>query len=1389
MTDNTSEFLLSLVGTLDEATTKKNVQNALDKISTSVSLKSNKAKNKITVFDKEQLEKDGIAYLKDVKNIESQLSELFKNIGTSFSVKKTFADDGSVSKFVATIYEGTKAIQTLNFEAAKFTDKSSGFRQVGGTSTSEKFFTQETELIKAENEQINVQEVLLGRLSQAKKQLNDGSISSDSLKLGKLNEDIRLLENQIKGIDFSKIGNEGKAHLNSVTNAILEAVDAEHKLHNVMMDQETGVFNIPVIEKEGISFYENTVGVVERVKQELIDKGYTPKIDILGRDAEGNVTSFAAKIKNTSGVVDTLNYSLVQLNDGYKTFEGFMSSYGKQIDNTSEQNYKSFQKQSKQLATLNEEIKKIESTALNKKSGSALFDESNINKVRSDLDEIKGIYDVIYKGHNNKEIIQTEAFDLLNIKLKEINNNISNMSDEERLSRSLSKGMDSQLDALNRYDQKVKDIFSKYAKNGKNELFNTDNVNNFNKLIGNTITEISRLQQKAGSVTSEEARNLSNMVNGLQRTLSSYYQREEEERKLAEEANKTAQAYEQQKYKLEAISLEARKLYDSTFNNSNQLVNEKNITEAQKKIRNLSLFIDGLYTKHNKGDIIPADAFTRFDLKLKETTQDVKEMRNEEVLLKNSTKDMESQLNTLNGFEEKLKNIRSNFLSDDGKKRLDNLVNVQDLQTSLSNIDGIIDRMKLLTQIDPSKNTQKEYRELLNAYNAAERLANKYYDIETAQNKNNESLRKQTNELNSYFNELTKINRTTLSSNNGKGLVDTQHISDIRKQYFDLLFSVQEMKTKVNAGELIPVEQLDKLSSRFEKIRQDISVFKVLDGTIESQKNSLASVEQRVLSLQSKLLDGSKIQTPAYFNDINNKVANISTAIEILMSKAGSITDEEARKLSSMVSELQRVGDEYARIDANQIKYNNNLNTQATNIKNIYTQLEQINRTTLNPKASSNLKDSEHLVTVRNQYAELIKMMYLLDKQVKSGQMVNANDLQKANDLLTKMQTNIRVFKDEETLIKNATSSMESQLNTLNGFEEKIKNLQAKYFGENSGVKLLNIDHANQVTNKLNDVTNMINKMRDSTSTNTQESYRMLTNEYNAVIRLADGFVEAEKAQAKQEETLRRQTNDLQKASASLNAFIDGLQRDKLLEGEVRQQTENLIKEFNNIKTPADLSTFNSHLETMKINVDNLRKSIKATADQNDLQQKLQILSSQVNGYMQQNTRAATLFKESFKELQAGIGSAKTNEDLLRLQNNFKLLQQNVQNAGKAGMTFGERMSAAVKKFMMWTGMTNVVMYLVRSIKQMVTNVKELDSAMISLKKVTDETDYTYSKIFDDASKKAQELNTSIKDIINSTAEFAKLGFTTEQAQELANVASVYSNVGGNSPICYSNVA
>jgi hypothetical protein len=110
-------------------------------------------------------------------------------------------------------------------------------------------------------------------------------------------------------------------------------------------------------------------------------------------------------------------------------------------------------------------------------------------------------------------------------------------------------------------------------------------------------------------------------------------------------------------------------------------------------------------------------------------------------------------------------------------------------------------------------------------------------------------------------------------------------------------------------------------------------------------------------------------------------------------------------------------------------------------------------------------------------------------------------------------------------------------------------------------------------------------------------------------------------------------------------------------------------------------------------------------------------------------------------------------------------------------------LSGFKKKFnsiMQYLSMTMSIHQVLAELRKGVQYVREIDLALTELKKVTDETEETYDKFLDTAAKTGARLGTTISAVTEATATFAKLGYSMEQATEMAESAIVYKNVGDN---------
>lgn len=123
-------------------------------------------------------------------------------------------------------------------------------------------------------------------------------------------------------------------------------------------------------------------------------------------------------------------------------------------------------------------------------------------------------------------------------------------------------------------------------------------------------------------------------------------------------------------------------------------------------------------------------------------------------------------------------------------------------------------------------------------------------------------------------------------------------------------------------------------------------------------------------------------------------------------------------------------------------------------------------------------------------------------------------------------------------------------------------------------------------------------------------------------------------------------------------------------------------------------------------------------------------------------------------------------------------LAREITGAGENTKTFADRVGGLAQKFSSWLSVSQVLMTLYRALKQVVSTVIEVDTAMTELRKVTDETDATYSRFLDNASERAKKIGATLTDVVNSSADFARLGYELDDAASLADTALVYKNVG-----------
>lgn len=130
------------------------------------------------------------------------------------------------------------------------------------------------------------------------------------------------------------------------------------------------------------------------------------------------------------------------------------------------------------------------------------------------------------------------------------------------------------------------------------------------------------------------------------------------------------------------------------------------------------------------------------------------------------------------------------------------------------------------------------------------------------------------------------------------------------------------------------------------------------------------------------------------------------------------------------------------------------------------------------------------------------------------------------------------------------------------------------------------------------------------------------------------------------------------------------------------------------------------------------------------------------------------------------------------IKREFRELQTQAREAGKLGNSLWGSIKEQFEKFTQWFSVTSLTTNVLHIGRQMYDAVYDIDTAMTNLYKVTDETSQKYNQFLESSNKSAHELGRSISSLVEQTANWAKLGFSLDEAEQLAKISSIYANVG-----------
>lgn len=600
---------------------------------------------------------------------------------------------------------------------------------------------------------------------------------------------------------------------------------------------------------------------------------------------------------------------------------------------------------------------------------------------------------------------------------------------------------------------------------------------------------------------------------------------------------------------------------------------------------------------------------------------------------------------------------------------------------------------------------------------------------------------------------IEKITRAQVTYNNELGETIKKNIA-LRKIGEEQTGVKYDKKTKKNVPVYEPVYGFVEVAGQYSK-----SLGKTrtqTDAFVKQQKQAVANLTNQINQMNRAAADQNAarpIKLESHLTSLADKYNEITSAIQRMESASSDTFVDEQNNVKRLISEFKSLVSEYK------------------NAENVSTKMKG---TDLQSGVNIALNDLKKFEAESKDYPKLVNTVNKLKESL--NKVGDTSSLNAFNDQLRVARSELAKIKSE-TAAANRTEKVGIN---VSGLQSKIADLQ-RISPEINEFKT-NVKGAEVTVESL---------LNDLGRVKTQGDFSVVNSKFRAFADAAKAAgIAVSEATSKTKNELAKQIKiDLK--TGEFNTQINNIEQGaKKLSGTYREidgSTDKLNQALSNMKTAAAqgdvdglIKSYKEYQVTLKAvenQIDQNRIAEKNATDLTKLNQKKQSLSLEMKNWLKDNSAAAQDFGARIRELQAQIDAC-DDSSLGNLRREFQNIKKEAQLAGKTTKTVGDRIKEQFAQYSTYLGVAEVFMWAEQGLRDMFEQVKLIDSAMTELKKVTNETDATYNKFLTNAGSRAKEIGTTIDGLVNSTADFARLGYEFADAQGLAEVANIYAVVG-----------
>ena len=558
-----------------------------------------------------------------------------------------------------------------------------------------------------------------------------------------------------------------------------------------------------------------------------------------------------------------------------------------------------------------------------------------------------------------------------------------------------------------------------------------------------------------------------------------------------------------------------------------------------------------------------------------------------------------------------------------------------------------------------------------------------------------------------------------------------------------------------------------------------------LDNVFKFDTHNMTKLMEQLTVYKNELSKLSDI-SPAKLSTHTNSLGNIDSAKFTYFNDRlkSSVTevyelDKASKEANSSVNRLALTGTTYSTNAYNAAqqteKFSQQLQAFKTTVnsfgdKNVGTLLDSNSLGTQYQKLLTGLdsvKDNNGLNAVKNQFKDLQAqtISYIQDQRTLKTEVNNTTNSQ---------------IKDFEILTKSEQQRQAEIQKTSNKIEEltaDYNKFQAQLSKNNKGISLDSLNQEN--------ISGLQGALNSNNIQQTTHFLRLLKTEYSELNEAMDKPFSSN-ALEKFESRAQKLSQDIEIIKSKFsNINLGGMSG---FSGKVSQVSQNVsqlktnLDNFNKAQVGQEkvqaFNTLNSSVKETKKQVNDLFKAQQALAN-------VDITSNKFESYLKENSRVADKFstkvnaiRTSLKSLGNETDTTKLTTGLQNVNKQFSNLKTSAEKAGIEGRTALQEIGNDLKKMFYWTVGGTAIFGTINEIKQMISNVSDLNKAMTNIQMASGASSDEVGKMMNTYAQMGQTLGATTTEVATSADSFLRQGKSVKDTNDLIKDSMVLSKIG-----------